>query len=301
MSCVTTKNMLRTILLIGVIFMDPAYSVNSDNTYALATGSIAAERLELQDRLLSKNSHEHLIRAGISNGKVVWDIGCGNGMMTEYIAKVVGESGHVYAMDVSEEQLTVAAERIKSVGLNNVTFLLGDIVSQENLPKGTADIVYARFLLMHLQHPKNAIEKMKMLLKPGGVIASQESMMSTCYSSYQTDIFKEYTNAVVTLGKFKGVDYDIGNQLKKIYESVNFSRVDEYFHQQKISLQDAQKLLLLGLNEWKNKAIEAKVATKEEIDFWEETFKNLPINDPSFSFNMAKQSYILAWQGESQN
>lgn len=271
--------MVKVLILAGAIFMNSAHAFDGSKTYALASGDSAATRLELQDRLFGENSHEHLLKAGIARGQVVYDIGCGNGMMTSFIAKTVGDSGHVYAIDVSEAQLHLAEKRIKSEGLNNVTFLLGDITALENLPKEAADIVYGRFVLMHLQHPEKAIEKMKILLKPGGVIASQESIMSTSYCSYQTNIFKEFTNAVVNLGKHNGVDYNIGERLAKLYESAGLNAVDVYYNQQAVSAKNAQLLLLLTLNELKNKAIEANVLTKEKVNFLEEILIKLPVDD----------------------
>jgi len=276
--------------------MSEASASNGSDTYALATGTMAAERLVLQDKIASEKSHEHILKAGLKKNSVVYDIGCGNGMMTAFIAKTVGKNGHVYAVDASPEQLVLAKERIKVEGLNNVTFILSDINLENELTEGIADIVYARFLLMHLKHPESAVAKMKKLLKPNGVVASQESILSTCYSTYQPNIFNSYTKAMIALGENYGVDYNIGNRLKSLYEGAGFDKVDVFYHQQNISASDARKLFILGLNEKRDKSIKSKVATKENFDFWEKYAKSIPVDDPSFSYAMAKQAYILAWK-----
>lgn len=59
-----------------------------------------------------------------------------HGGITTYLPKEVGEASHVYAIDMSEELLAVAKEKVKAEGLKNVTFIHGDIRSQENLPVG---------------------------------------------------------------------------------------------------------------------------------------------------------------------
>ena len=78
---------------------------------------------------------------------VVWDIGCGSGVMTEYLAKVVGSNGYVYAIDISNDQIKVAKRRIESAGYKNVEFIVGDINKIKNDAYKKADIVYARFLI----------------------------------------------------------------------------------------------------------------------------------------------------------
>lgn len=273
--------------------MNTAYSFDGSKSYVLATGIEGSDRLVLQDKLLREKSHHHLIEAGLSAGKVVFDIGCGNGMMTTFIAKSVGDSGHVYAVDVSNAQLEAAQHRIKSENLNNVTFIHGDITEQD-LPEGIADIVYSRFLLMHLQHPEKAIQKMIKILKPGGVIASQESILSTYFSTYHREVFDNYTKATINLGKFYHVDYDIGKRLKNLYEEAGFRQVDVYYHQMNISPQDAQKLFLLGISEKRKKLLEAKIVSEETITNWEASAKSIPLNDNSQTYGMSNQAYVLA-------
>ncbi|MGI4850699.1 MAG: methyltransferase domain-containing protein [Janthinobacterium lividum] len=71
------------------------------NSYILKTGRGAEQALEEQHKIFEQDSYEHLKRAGLSSGHTVWDIGCGSGVMTEYLAKTVGSTGHVYAFDIN--------------------------------------------------------------------------------------------------------------------------------------------------------------------------------------------------------
>lgn len=65
-------------------------------SYFLGTGDEAAKRLDLQHELSADMSYEHLEKAGLQKGQTVFDIGCGSGAMTLYLAKAVGPEGHVY-------------------------------------------------------------------------------------------------------------------------------------------------------------------------------------------------------------
>ena len=46
-----------------------------------------------------------LIRLGLKQGDIVADIGCGIGYFTIPAANIVGDSGKVFAMDISPEML----------------------------------------------------------------------------------------------------------------------------------------------------------------------------------------------------
>lgn len=82
------------------------------NTYALETGDRGAKRLNIQNDLLKGYSQDLLTKAGLAKGMNVLDIACGNGTMTAYLAKQVGPHGHVYALDISKDQLRVAKEHL---------------------------------------------------------------------------------------------------------------------------------------------------------------------------------------------
>lgn len=109
--------------------------------------------------------------------------------------------------------------------------------------------------------------------------------------------YQKYLKTLVALGKVNGVDYNIGKSLQKLYQDAGFNPVDVYYYQHKISAKNAQQLALLGLQEWKNKAIEAKLTTPEKVASWEEIFKSIPIDDPHLIFEMSHQAYVLAKKG----
>ncbi len=67
-------------------------------TYILATGASAVSTLEKQHQLLSSLSFDQLQKAGLKEGMHVWDIGCGIGTMTEYLAHSVGPSAHIFML-----------------------------------------------------------------------------------------------------------------------------------------------------------------------------------------------------------
>ena len=71
--------------------------------YVLQTGKKGCDRLEVQVKMIQPVTEEYLTKAGFKKGSVVYDLGCGNGIVTEYLAREVGDSGKVYAVDKSQK------------------------------------------------------------------------------------------------------------------------------------------------------------------------------------------------------
>ncbi|MBM3857151.1 MAG: class I SAM-dependent methyltransferase, partial [Verrucomicrobia bacterium] len=178
--------------------------------YLLGTNMQAAKNLDQQHEQIAFFAYEQLERAGLRRGMIVWDVGCGSGAMTEYLARSVGEEGHVYALDVSENQVARTCERLHQAGFKNFTCLQGDITATLDSPKGEADLVYARMVLMHLKNPEVALLQMAQLLKRGGVLSLQESIMHTASISPAHEAVDDYFRTLIKLGNFHGVDFNIG-------------------------------------------------------------------------------------------
>ena len=268
-------------------------------TYILATGKEAAPILQLQHDLYAKESRDHLHKAGLSFGQTVWDIGCGTGTMTEYFANAVGNSGKVYALDVSQEQIKVARARVEEAGLTNVTFFCGDIMALTDIPINEADIVYARFVLMHLTSPEMALRKMLSLLKPRGAVALQESIMRTSHASVKNDVMEKYVKNIIASAAGKGVDYNIGDKLHDLCEKSGFKNVESYNVQHKLSAAQAKSLLLPRTFECENEMIKAGLATPEEMNEVRAVIENFPEPeaDPAFYYAAAQQAYVVARKG----
>ena len=67
-----------------------------------------------------------LVRAlGLRRGQVVAEIGAGPGYFTPRLARAVGPSGHIYAVDPEAAVLDVLRGRLRSRGVRNVTPVLG--------------------------------------------------------------------------------------------------------------------------------------------------------------------------------
>jgi ubiquinone/menaquinone biosynthesis C-methylase UbiE len=81
-----------------------------------------------------------VVRAlGLRRGQVVAEIGAGPGYFTPRLARAVGPSGHVYAVDPEAAVLDVLRKRLKQAGVANVTPVLGRD-DDPLLPAGRCDV-----------------------------------------------------------------------------------------------------------------------------------------------------------------
>ena len=265
------------------------------NSYVLATSAKAAQNLDTQHDLMAAAAHEQLAKAGIKKGMLVWDVGCGSGAMTEYLARQVGETGHVYALDISHEQLKRTEERLQQLGFKNVSFVCGDIMTLENFPKSEADLVYVRMVLMHLREPEMRLRKMAQLLKSSGILSLQESTMETAGTPSCHEVVNDYFQVLIALGNFNGVDFNIGKKLPTLCQTSGcFNVIEHYTTQQHLDPVTTKELLLRRLEEWEGKAIEAKLVTLELLQDWKKELVKFSGKSPAHFFHMAEQTHVLA-------
>jgi ubiquinone/menaquinone biosynthesis C-methylase UbiE len=110
--------------------------------------------------------------AEIKPGSRVLDIATGIGEPSITAANQVGKNGRVLATDISSQMLTIAKERVASLGLLNVIeFREGDVETIE-LQSSSFDAVLCRWGLMFLPDLKAGLTNINRSLKEGGHLAA---------------------------------------------------------------------------------------------------------------------------------
>ena len=105
--------------------------------------------------------------AGIKEGDHVLDLGSGAGNDCFVARAIVGETGKVTGLDLTEQMVTKARENCKKLKYDNVGFFLGDIESMpftENL----FDVVISNCVLNLVPDKSLAFAEIFRVLKPGG-------------------------------------------------------------------------------------------------------------------------------------
>ena len=107
-----------------------------------------------------------LMVAAPQPGQRVIDIGCGCGDTSIELARLVGATGAVLGVDVSEPMLDVARSRAAAPALAQLGFRCVD-ASEAELP-GSNDVLFSRFGVMFFSQPSRAFRHMRKALRAGG-------------------------------------------------------------------------------------------------------------------------------------
>jgi SAM-dependent methyltransferase len=118
------------------------------------------------DRLVAPFGDAALRTAAPQPGERVIDIGCGCGDTSIEIARIVGETGSVLGVDVSQPMLEVARSRGALANCAHLSFRNAD-ASEAALPNN-ADLLFSRFGVMFFSQPAQAFGHMRRSLQAGG-------------------------------------------------------------------------------------------------------------------------------------
>ncbi len=142
-----------------------------NNNYVLGNTSDEIDRLKIQSALFEPLTRDSLLKGGIQKGMRCCDIGCGPGEVTKMMGDMVGTSGKVIGFDINENYIKYCQISTKQ---KNVSYVCDNIMTSKNLPAETFDVVYSRFMFVHLSNKANALQHMVRLTKKGGTIIVQE-------------------------------------------------------------------------------------------------------------------------------
>lgn len=65
-------------------------------------------------------------KARLSEGDLIYDIGCGSGSITVEAGLQIGHAGKIYAVDVDPKAIELTGKNLAKFGVSNVELILGD-------------------------------------------------------------------------------------------------------------------------------------------------------------------------------
>lgn len=115
---------------------------------------------------------QNIAQFGLGESMKVADLGAGSGHYTLAAAKKVGESGHVYAVEVQKDLLARITNLARDERLSNVEVIWGDVEERggTKLKDGLVDAVIISNILFQVENKKGLMEEASRILKRGGRI-----------------------------------------------------------------------------------------------------------------------------------
>lgn len=134
-----------------------------------------------------KNDGEKTLREiGIKKGQTVLDFGCSSGIYTLIVARIVGKTGRVYALDEKKRKLKKLKKKTKHESLENVETIHTSGEIQISLEKASIDVflMYDVYHLLSESEREALVREASRVLKKGGFL----SYHATHLSEYGVDL-----------------------------------------------------------------------------------------------------------------
>ena len=121
-------------------------------------------------------------------------------------------------------KLDLARRESDEQGIRNVEFKALDIRTQD---AGLEfDVVYARFLLTHLDDPSHAVAAIFRQVRPGGLVIVEDTDFSGSFTYPASRAFRRYYELYCTVVRRRGGDPDIGPRLPTLLADGGFEEVE---------------------------------------------------------------------------
>lgn len=114
---------------------------------------------------------------GIFPGMTFLDLGCGKGAYSVAVSARIGNQGHVHAIDLWEEGISVLRDRIEAEGFTNIRAFLADIGGTIPIEDNTVDACLMATVLHDLVQigaEYGALSEAARVLKPEATLAIVE-------------------------------------------------------------------------------------------------------------------------------
>lgn len=138
------------------------------------------ERQQLLARVLDPPTRTVLSRLPRIPGARVLDLGCGQGNTTRCLAEAL-EAEECIGVEYDANLVDYAETRPENP--SNVRFEQGDATNLE-FPDASFDVVFCRYLLIHIAEPMRVVREMMRVVRPGGYVVAYEGDFSSTGTSH---------------------------------------------------------------------------------------------------------------------
>lgn len=115
----------------------------------------------------SRGCGDPVAQAKLQPGERVLDLGSGGGIDAIIAARLVGDQGYVYGLDMTLDMVRLAQSNAAKAGAGNVEFLHGTI-DDIPLPSDSLDVVISNCVINFCENKKAVLKEALRVLKPNG-------------------------------------------------------------------------------------------------------------------------------------
>jgi len=128
---------------------------------------------------------KQLRKSGVCEGHTVLDFGCGSGHFSIAAARIVGEKGRVYALDIHPLAIRTVERKVAKNNVSNVTTILSN--GKTGLPEESVDVVLLYRTFHQVKDKQGLLDELHRVMKPGGIISVLGGGIADCLKTLEKD------------------------------------------------------------------------------------------------------------------
>ena len=130
--------------------------------------------LERPEREEEEGTERLIAALHLKTGDAVADIGAGSGFFSWRMAKLVGDKGKIYAVEIQQEMLDLLMKNMSQRRVASTVVPILGTITDPQLPAASCDLMLMVDVYHEFDHPYEMVAAMIPALKPGGRIAFVE-------------------------------------------------------------------------------------------------------------------------------
>jgi ubiquinone/menaquinone biosynthesis C-methylase UbiE len=152
-----------------------------------------------------------LVAMAAEEGSIVADLGAGGGYFTTRLAKAVGTTGRVFAVDINPAALKRIEELTEREGLENVSLVQGT-TSDPSLPAGTLDAILIVNAYHEMTEYRVLLPRLLAALKPAGRLVIIDNQPLTPYVGTGQRQAHPYLSIDLAISQLQDAGFEIVRQ-----------------------------------------------------------------------------------------
>ena len=199
-----------------------AQATLEDDDYIIGANQQEIDRLGHQHAIWRECALAAWRRAGLKPGMTVLDVGAGPGYAAFDLARLVGPTGRVVAIDQSALFLKALETGAETRNLTNIACIQADL-GEHDWPDAAYDAVWSRWCLSFVPAPDAVLAGIDRALKPGGCFIGQEYVD---YRSFRIEpaepVFERFLEAVQASWAHFGGDPDVARRFPALFAGLGW-------------------------------------------------------------------------------
>ena len=159
----------------------------------------------------------------LAPGMHLLDVGCGPGTITLGLAAAVAP-GEAIGVDIAESVLDQARASASEANATHLRFEQAS-ATQLPYPNDTFDAIFAHTLLEHVPNPLAALQEMKRVLKPGGLIGLRDCDWGSGVFWPADPLVQQAVHLYARVWSHSGGHPNLGRQLPALLREAGFTKI----------------------------------------------------------------------------